>query len=765
MSHLLRAAASTAGAAPYTISRSLRFNSADNTYLSRTPGSAGNKQIMTISFWTKRVTTALHVVMSSGSSTSAITEIGFDSNGSFFSYGLANGAHNMISAPLYRDYGAWLHVCIAYDTTQATAANRIKAWVNGSAISFGTATYPTQNSNLYFSDTYAHYIGCFVNGNYDYNGYLADVCMIDGQALDATSFGETDSATGQWIPKSLAGLTPGTNGFWLKFDDYTSTTTIGYDSLGSNNFTTSGFSVTAGAGNDSLSDTPTENYCILNPLDNGFTGLTNGALALTSSAYDKRVKGTHLLTGGKWYFESLMTTATGGGSRSCMVGVGIPTLLTAETNAHWNANQWLIGADGNKYNTSNSALLTAFSSGDIRQIAVDVGAGKIWFGRNGTWSGDPAAGTGEAFSGLPSTVIPIVASGDASFVEDLNFGQRAFSYTPPSGFVAIKASSLSDPATGKKSTTYANAVLWTGSGATKSVTGAGHQPDFVWIKNRTDASTNHRLFDSARGVQNAIFPNLNNQETAESNSLTSFDTDGFSLGSGASSDVNTNAKNYIAFLLKESATAGFDIVTGTKSTANAEAFNHSLGVKPEWMFVKQRDTATKDGLNTHKSYGTNMQDYYNNLFANTAITNSAGYWGGEPTSSQFTITTSVVSQNATFVAYLFASVPGFSRFGSYTGNAAADGTFVPLGFLPAWGFIKALTGTGTFYLFDYQRLGYNAANYNFAAGGTAADATTAILDIVSNGIKLRSTSVGNASGVTYAYGFFARYPFKYARAR
>jgi hypothetical protein len=270
----------------YQISRSLRFNSADSAYLSRTPASAGNRKTWTWSGWVKRSKiNATSFIFTSRPSAGAAFFLYFDQGTGDNALRITEnggGSSDLITTQLFRDVSAWYHIVVAWDTTQATASNRVKIYVNGVQVTaFATSTYPTLNADSEINNTSIHSIGSqqtYAAGNY-FDGYLADINFIDGQALTPSSFGEINADTGVWSPIAYAG-SYGTNGFYLNFSDNSTIDALGTDFSGNGNtWDDNGFSVTAGAGNDSLVDSPTRfgtdtglggevrgNYATLNPL-------------------------------------------------------------------------------------------------------------------------------------------------------------------------------------------------------------------------------------------------------------------------------------------------------------------------------------------------------------------------------------------------------------------------------------------------------------------------------------------------------------------
>jgi hypothetical protein len=294
-----------------------------------------------------------------------------------------------------------------------------------------------------------------------------------------------------------------------------------------------------------------------------------------------------------------------------------------------------------------------------------------------------------------------------------------------------------------------------------NITGLNFQPDLAWIKSRS-AATDHALYDATRGVQKRLESNNTDAEATSDNGVTSFNSDGVTLGTLA--QVNTNAATYALWAMKQAALCGFEIVIGTQGGGNTN-YNHSLGVKPAMLIVKNRTTGSTNWLLTHKSLGTNMQDYILYLNATNAASNSAGIWGGEPTTTQFSIGSTMMAGGASIIAYLWAEVAGFSAFGKYTGNGGADGPFVWCGFRPAWIMIKRSDSTSDWLILDAKRVGYNVITQDVYVNLASAEATAAASDFVSNGFKLRSSTVHNVSSATYVYAAFSESPFKYARGR
>jgi len=324
---------------------------------------------------------------------------------------------------------------------------------------------------------------------------------------------------------------------------------------------------------------------------------------------------------------------------------------------------------------------------------------------------------------------------------------------------------------------YFNTVLYTGNGGTQSITSLDFAPNWVWIKSRSTVR-NNVLNDTVRGATKNLFSNTTGAEATDTETLTSFNSDGFTLGDSAKVNENGttfaswNWKAGTSFTNDASATgigsidssgsvstdAGFSIITYT-GTGSAATVAHGLGVAPK-MIINRTISAAKDWITYHASLGATKFVELNTTDA--AATSSDKFNNTDPTSTVFSIESS--SQNntsgGTCLAYCFAEKKGYSKFGSYTGNGNADGTFVYTGFKPAFVMTKRTDTTSDWYLSDNKRNGFNDDNHVFYANESDAEKTVNRIDILSNGFKLRSTGSGvNASGGSYIYMAFAENPF------
>jgi hypothetical protein len=431
----------------YNLTRSLRFRSSASAYLNRTPASAGNRKTWTWSAWVKRgklgSNQILFVSKPSATSDATFTTIGLSSSDTLLVSGYSVQWRN--TTQVFRDPSAWYHIVVTWDTTQATASNRVKVYVNGSQVTaFGTTFDPSLNFDGAINQADAHYF-CYPDGySYSYfDGYLTEVNFIDGQALTPSSFGETDLTTGVWKPKRYAG-TYGTNGFYLPFTDNSALTTssnagLGKDFSGNGNYwTTNNISITSGVTYDSMTDVPTltsataANYAVLNPLDYSVSGsvtLSNGNLTTTGTTTGYGFYRSTIACSFKSYYEVYCTDVTG---KATYIGFALPTGSISGTGVcYYNA------VNGSVYlNNSIVATYATAATGDVIGCTFDPATGSATFYKNNTLQGSVTTGfTGNVFA----------AVGDGSSLAvtlDANFGQRPFAYTPPTGYVALNTYNL-----------------------------------------------------------------------------------------------------------------------------------------------------------------------------------------------------------------------------------------------------------------------------------------------------------------------------------
>tara|TARA_Y100001973_G_scaffold85782_1_gene128115 strand:+ start:8270 stop:10708 length:2439 start_codon:yes stop_codon:yes gene_type:complete len=795
----------------YQIERSLRFDGS-NGYLTRTPSSTGNRKVWTWSGWIKRGHLNNEDYLFSCNSQSGndgIAALYFKSGNNRLQFYFDTDGSNPygdINSRDYRDPTAWYH--IVWQVDAANTSQRI--WVNGVEENVTGGNPPNYDYAMNRSG-YAHAMGSQGWDGHTNRAdmYMAEVHYSDGNKYEASDFGEYDSETGVWSPKENVNITYGTNGFYLKFNDNSSNTatTIGKDSSGNgNNWTPNGISVSSGVGNDSVEDTPTNNFCTLNPLDkHSSVTLTNANLqtATTATAGHYPVFSTMSMKGGKWYVEAHLLTNDGFLGSIMNIehdngSLNIDSTVGNNTSSVNKVGYGLLTGNGKKsHNGTLTDYGSAISGSDVWMCAFDADNGKIWWGKNGTWfaSGDPAAGSNAAYTGIDTSISWNFAwhhYGNNNNVS-VNFGQQGFTHTPPNGFKALCTANLPDP-TIKQPNKHFGTVLYTGTGSSQNITGLEFQPDWVSAKRR-DGTASGNVLDSVRGVRKHIeWDSTDSEQTEDAGkNLTSFNSDGFTLGgsNSGSGRINWSGNTFVAWnwkaggstvtnndgnntsQVRANTSAGFSIVsyTGNGTNNSNVTMGHGLGVKPDLVIIKNRD-ASKDWVTWHKNLGTHGTYVNNNIFLNSS--GAENYYSDqfrEANASTFAVrsvdsTNGKVNKNGDdYIAYCFSGVEGYSKFGSYTGNGSTNGTFVFTGFRPAFVISKRTDSTSSWQIWDNKRDIDNPTTHRLRADLSNAEDTGSVdIDLLSNGFKLRNTGINQNNG-TYLYLAFAESPFKYARAR
>ena len=759
---IVRARQAAAGVPPaaFSVDNAAILDSADSSFLAWTPGATVDQQKGTCSFWCKRnkLGTA-QTILHADNSNYALFGFAADDT---FNWITQNGVKWLKTARVFRDTAALLHIHIKWNTTQATEAYRFVITINGIIETAFTGSYPSQNHNLpWFLNAVAMNIGRRTNGDQYSNSTLSEMHLLPGIIEDVSLFGEFDD-NGVWQPIEYTGHD--SNGQYLDFADNTH---FGNDVSGNNiDWTDSGFTT-----DHQVPDTPSNNFCTLSELDKSpLIALSDGALKATSTN-GRLVGTTFALTAGQWYWENKVLSGADLWSAIGVMDLGALTLASSiYTLVDFKNNGWLYSPQEDEafdHSTTGTALSLSPAQNFPNMCALDLDLGYIWFGYDGTWynSGDPAAGTNPTFTGVTGPVTPIMYTENGRVLL-CDFGQRGYDATPPSGFNSLCSDNLPTPDILKGSDHF-NAILHAGNSSTNAITGVGFQLDLLWTKDR-DGANAHVLADSVRGATKQMHSNLVNVEQTDANIVASIDLDGFTLGDNSTGTGATNisGNDYVDWCFKKGVTSGFDIVPYV-GTGAAHTENHSLGVVPELLIVKNRERVT-DWRIYNKTLGATK---YLVLNGNNGEATSSGQWNDTaPTSSVFTVGTASATNelDEDHIAYLFASVEGFSKVGSYPGSGTADGPFVWCGFRPALVVIKRVNSTGGWFTIDSARDIYNECDAELQLNASGAEITTATneIDILSNGFKLRNTGgTTNTSGGEYIFMAFAEHPFKTARAR
>ena len=470
----------------YDVPYSLRFRAANSAYMSRSFGTPTSNIKWTWSGWIKRGALGTQIVFNGGdASSNNFFAVQFTAGDLIQIAQISGGVYNlqMTTSAVFRDPSAWYHIVIVYDSANATSTDRVQIYINNSrqTVSYTTGPFGASTACQWNVNARTHYLRRLDFTAAYGDMYSAEENFIDGQALTPSSFGRADAATGVWVPKKYAG-TYGNNGFYLKFADASAATAaaIGKDSSGNgNNWTPSGISVTSGVTFDQMLDTPTLNYAVMNPLDLSGTAATfqwaNMQVTRSGASFAQAYCSIQM-SSGKWYCE--MTA----GADVANLSSGIITgTANAAANRYLGQDSFTYGydPDGRKVNSgSYAAYGNSWTSGDIIGIIIDADNGKLYFSKNGTVqnSGDPVAGTGFAYSGLTGPYRFAVAFENGG-IGDFNFGQRAFSYTPPSGFKALNTQNIASAAVTTSGSFTGNAAadgpfIWAnGNPATLTING------------------------------------------------------------------------------------------------------------------------------------------------------------------------------------------------------------------------------------------------------------------------------------------------------
>ena len=711
----------------------------------------------------------------------------------------------------FRDPTSWFHL-----VHQVDASNTVqKIWINGEELSLnssrnpGNNDYPMNESGVPFVLGKASWKG---NG---FNGYLAEVHYIDGSLVAPTDFGFTDPVTNNWMPKRYEG-THGTNGFYLDFSDNSSTSTLGIDkSLNGNDLAATNLSVAAWPANDSVIDTPTNNFVTFNDNDrNSNVPLANGGLETGATATGGHYPAftTKAIKSGKWYLEWKFLTNDS----------GLPSIMEAQHDSGSHNTDSTVGNNTSTVNKRGYGFLpgngntsaeggyasygSALTSSDTGQCAFDADTGKIYWGKNNTWfnSGNPETGANSAFSGIDMTkewLFTWHVYGNNNNVS-VNFGSQGFTYTPPSGFKALCTENLSlnETPSAIKPKKHFDVVTYTGNGSTgQSITSLEFQPDLIWFKSRSHAR-NNSWWNSVVGRTNGLFGDDPQGQftSASGRDLASFDPNGFTVGEPEnSSSTNNSGESLVAWCWKAGGNshtynidgkgyataaaagldggtidptgasinteAGFSIVTYSANGTAGATIAHGLGKKPAWIIIKC--TSNSDNwmvYHQQSNEGSSPEDFYLTLNSTGSTTDSPNMLNDTaPTDTLVTINNdgAVNSGSRTYVMYCWAEIPGFSKFGEYRARDANNtGPYIHTGFKPAWVMSKGLSlSWQDWSIFDNKRSTSSTSGINPISGKLGANQSNAEVNDNYNVVDFLSdgwrVSGLSASDINYGSGY------------
>lgn len=795
------------------IPRSLRFNTnnGSNQYLTKNSG-GGSATKWTYSLWSKNLKIGNGVFMGyNGNNPSSRETLSMGGSGNISWQLRYGGSQHQYRRSTYAtesnhmDNGSWFHFVCQWDSNNSTTADRFIIWINGvrqDLIEYNSTQSGSQSGFM----TGQNYIGkAHDTSGYNAEFYLAELHAVNDAVLAPTHFGFTDPITGVWRPKKssdiVAATTYGTGGWYLDFSDPSD---LGADRSG-NGQNWSAYNFDAA---DCVFDSPTNNFCILDNNDFDGNKATDGNLQsghANTNAW-RHTRSTFLLGkgSGRWYWE-VQQKGTIDSSNGHIAGLAHQNYMSRTQDP--NSNSAYIYArqgDTRYWNGGNAAShFPSTANNDIIQFAFDADRGLLWSGKNGTWTGaDPATGTNHSYSinyggGDGGDVTPFVGSYGSNNYSIVNFGQQPFTYTPPTGFRSIcsKNFAIQGPTiTNTKS--HFDVVTFTGNGSTgQSITSLQFQPDLIWFKSRSSTSW-HAWFDVVRGRAKGWSTNVTNTEYTSSSTqdLISFDSNGFTVGTTyAWGSVNGNTNNIVAWCWKAGGApvsnsdgtitasvsankdAGFSIVSYTGTGADGTV-GHGLDAVPDCIILKNRDRAV-EGLVKHTMMASGKIMYTNLTDGeDTASGSNNGIIDDLDNAKTFSLSRTGDSGNYNnnnvsgekFIAYCWRSIPGYSKFGIFTGNGQGGtqqpgGTVVRLGFKPALVILKRTSSDSgsNWGMFDFKRLGYNRKVYDLRMNvNNTEGGDNDILSLESEGFRITTTSsgFGGLNGQTYIFMAWAENP-------
>lgn len=766
---------------------SARFNSSDSAYMSWTHGSGGSRKKWIFSGWFKRgklgVSQYIFATQVGTASDSVVFRMGWESDDQFRVIGYSTTFRR--TNRVFRDPSAWFHLVVSCDTT-ADDGERFRVWINGEEeTSWQTSNDPSSDADLAIGNNVGIYLGCHWGPAGYYDGYMAQVRYLNGVSIQSgdhaiTDFGRfSNSHENIWVPIDYTGSYDA-NGFYL---DFATNSDLGNDVSGNDNDWTS----TNLATNDRVVDSPTQNYAVLNYVDkDSAITLSDGNLTasnssssnyhpvLSSMAFDSE----HPYG---FYFEVSVDSNGSYDERYKYVGIVEESASFNELTGAWSGiSKVAAETDGWRRIASYGSSVANLSDLSAPYvIQVFVRDGKVWFGddTNGWWdvgdgAGDPDTDTNPSVTG----VTGYVKAGLATLGGQLTarFLRDQWTETPPSGARAICTSSFEAP-TVDKPWEHFSVLTWAGSSLTRSISGAGFQPDLVWIKSR-GSTQSHQLFDVLRGPSYILSSNSTSAQSYDISTLSSFDSDGYSLGN--SNATNQTGYNFVGWNWKAGGsgvanndgtisstvsvadTGHFSIITHTGTGSNG-TIGHGLPGAPEFHVTKQCTSVTTARNWTVGGSVIGGGTSYMGMNSTAAVETDATAWNSTLATSTVIHLGSFDGVNGntdTYITYAFRSVEGICKIGTYTGNGSDDGPFVYCGFRPRWIMWKRTDSTSKWEIFDTEREPYNAAGIAISANTNGTESGAYIVDILSNGFKFRH-STSTVSSANYIFIAMAEIPF------
>jgi hypothetical protein len=691
------------------------------------------------------------------------------------------GATDVISSGLSLSSAGWVHIALT------RSGSTVRLYKNGSLVTSGTSS---TNLNLTDVSAIGGY-GASTPSSYTLEGFISNLRLVVGTALYT---GSTYT-----IPTSALTAVSGTQLLTLQnstlidnsANNYTMTAVIPFalDASGNTNYWQMvNMNVsTAGTTYDAMTDVPTNtsatvaNYCVINPIASAVADTYSQAnlkWTKVNNSTNSSAVGSIAISSGKWYWEGTVA-AVGGSNLTIGIGNTDTNFVSLDSNLGMTGSTTSYAYNGGtgpykQNNNTQTSYGATYTANDVIGVAFDADAGTITFYKNNV-------SQGTAYTGITGTYYPACGGRFTNDSWYMNFGQRPFSYTPPSGFVALNTFNLPTP-TILQGNKYMDATLFTATSGAQSIVNQGQfKPDLVWTKSRSNAQ-DHYVVDSVRGGSSLLRANTTAAENTSAVWISSFNSNGFSTDSASlvtpgytyvgwqwqagQGSTSSNTSGSITSTVSVNTTAGFSVVTfNSTSASGTSTIGHGLGVTPAMLIMKDRTSAYGWDVWT-KGLGAITNSLI--LSSTAAVSTTRQPFGSvSPTSSVFTFNNAFyAAASDNIVVYAWAEIAGFSKFGSYTGNGSADGPFVYTGFRPKYVMIKRTDGVGPWYVLDSVRNTYNVMNLYVEAQDSAAEATFTFWDFVSNGFKLRTSTTNiNGSSQSFIYMAFAENPFKNANAR